>query len=114
MARKVLKENGQVVIQSTVCSLTKDEILSENKKAKCITFDTKVHEVLGNAFKPKDFKDDPDMSNIDTPTYEAYQDDDDGIYTVPDINKADPNTFDCYIGAKVELSVGDQVMTSKI
>jgi hypothetical protein len=47
------------------------------------------------------------MSDIDTPTYEVYQDDNDGIYTpVPDIDKADPNTFDHNIGAEVELSIG--------
>jgi hypothetical protein len=47
------------------------------------------------------------MSDIDNPTYEVYQDDDDGIYTpVPDIDKGDPNTFDRNIGAEVKLSIG--------
>jgi hypothetical protein len=89
--------------------------MSESKKTKRKTFDSKVHKVLGDSFKPKDFKDDPDMSNIDTPTYKMYQDDDNGNYTpILDIDKADPNTFNCYIGTKVELSIGDQVMTGKV
>jgi hypothetical protein len=36
------------------------------------------------------------------------------ICPVPDINKADPNTFDCYIGTEVELSVWDQVMIGEV
>jgi hypothetical protein len=47
--------------------------------------------------------------------YEAYQDDDNSNYTpVSDIDEADPNTFDHYMGTKVELSIGDQVMTGKV
>jgi hypothetical protein len=34
MARKILKENGQTVIQSTVHSLIPDELKSEDHKAK--------------------------------------------------------------------------------
>ena len=34
LARRILKENGQVVIRSTVCSLTEDKIMSEQEKAK--------------------------------------------------------------------------------
>lgn len=64
MARKILKENGQVVIRLTVHSLTNSELMSQNKKAKHKAFDAKVHEVLGDAFKPEDFKDDPDMRHV--------------------------------------------------
>jgi hypothetical protein len=34
MSCKVLKDNGQVVIRSTVRSLTQDKIMSEDKKTK--------------------------------------------------------------------------------
>ena len=30
---------------------------------------------------------------------------------VPDIDDADPDTHDCYVGAEVELLIGDQVMS---
>jgi hypothetical protein len=95
--------------------LAEDELMSNSEKVKCKAFDVKVHEVLGDAFKPEDFKEDPNMSDIDPPMYEAYQDDDNSNYTpVSDIDEADPNTFDHYMGTKVELSIGDQVMTGKV
>jgi hypothetical protein len=34
LARCILEENGEVVIQPTVRSLTQDEIMSEDEKAK--------------------------------------------------------------------------------
>jgi hypothetical protein len=40
-----------------------------------------VHAALGDAFKIEDFKDDPDLSDIEMPTYESYEDDNDGAYT---------------------------------
>jgi len=115
MSRKILKENGQVVIRSTVRSLNEDELMSEDKKAKRKAFDENVHKVLGDAFRPEDFKDDPDMSDIDTPTYEAYEDDADGACEyIPDIDDADPDTHDRYVGAEVQMSIGDKVMSGKV
>jgi hypothetical protein len=80
MARKILTENGQMVIRSTVCSLMPNELKSEDHKALRKAFDTKVHIALGDAFQIEDFKDDPDLSDIEMPTYESYEDDDDGAY----------------------------------
>jgi hypothetical protein len=80
MARKILKENGQTIIRSTVRSLMPDELKSEDHKAKRKAYDVKVHEALGDAFQVEDFKDDPDLSDIETPTYESYEDDDDSAY----------------------------------
>ena len=115
MSRKILKQNGQTVVRSTVRSLTDDERKDENEKAKRKAFDANVHKVLGDSFKYKDFQDDPDMSEIDTPTYETYEDDDDGaIPPVPDIDDVDPDTHDRYVGAEVELSIGDKVMSGKV
>jgi hypothetical protein len=115
MARKILKENGQTVIRSTVRSLTPDKLKSEDHKAKQKDFDVKVHEALGDAFRVKDFKDDPDLSDIEMPTYESYEDDDDGAYDpVSDIEDTDPNTHDHYVGTEVNLSIGDKVMSGKV
>jgi hypothetical protein len=51
MTRKILKENGQTVIRSTVHSLTPDELKwCEDHKAKRKAFDVKVNEALGDAF----------------------------------------------------------------
>jgi hypothetical protein len=115
MARKILKENGQTVIRSTVCSLMPDELRSEDHKALQKAFDTKVHAALGDAFQIEDFKDDPDLSDIETPMYASYEDDDDGAYVpVSDIDEADPDTHDHYVGTEVNLSIGDKVMSGKI
>jgi hypothetical protein len=65
-------------------------------------------------FRVKDVKDDPDLSDIKMPTYESYEDDDDGAYfPVPGVD-ADPKTHDCYVGAEVNLSIGDKVMSQKV
>jgi hypothetical protein len=49
------------------------------------------------------------------PTYESYEDDDDGAYVpVSDIDDADPDTHDCYVGTEVNLSIGDEVMSGKV
>ena len=43
------------------------------------------------------------------------QDDDDGTQDhIPDIDDADPDTYDQYVDAEVELSQGDRVMTAKV
>ncbi len=115
MARKILKETGQMVIRLTVCSLMPNELKSEDHKALQKAFNTKVHAALGDAFQIEDFKDDPDLSDIKKPMYESYKDDNDGAYIpVSDIDDADPNTHDCYIGAEVNLSIGDKVMSGKV
>jgi hypothetical protein len=55
------------------------------------------------------------MSDIETPTYESYEDDDDGAYTpVLDTDDADPDTHNRYVGAEVNLSIGDKVMSGKV
>jgi hypothetical protein len=51
---------------------------------------------------------------ISTPTYESYKDDDNGAYVpVLDIDDADPKTHDPYVGAEVNLLIGDKVMSGK-
>ncbi len=115
MASKILKENGQTVIRSTVHSLMPDELKSEDHKALQKAFDTKVHAALGDAFQFEDFKDDPDLSDIETLTDESYEVDNDGAYIpVSDIYDADPDTHNRYIGTEVNLLIGDKVMSGKV
>jgi hypothetical protein len=115
MARKILKENGQTIIQLTVCSLMPDKLKSEDHKAKQKAFDVKVHEALGNAFRVEDFKGNPDLSDIEMPTHESYDDENNGAYIpVSDIDNTDPDTHNCYIGAEVNLWIGDKVMSGKV
>jgi hypothetical protein len=52
---------------------------------------------------------------MDTPTYDMYEDDDEGAYSqVPDIDDVSPDTYNCYVGTEVELSIRDKVMSGKI
>jgi hypothetical protein len=45
----------------------------------------------------------------------VYKDNDDGAQAhIPDIDDAHPDTIDCYIGAKVELLIGDKSMSGKV
>jgi hypothetical protein len=48
-----------------------DELKSEDYKAKWKAFNVKVHEALDDAFWVEDFKDDPDLSDIEMPTYKS-------------------------------------------
>jgi hypothetical protein len=49
------------------------------------------------------------------PTYKSYEDNDDSAYLpVSDIDNADPDTHDCYVGAEVNLLIGAKVMSGKV
>jgi hypothetical protein len=57
------------------------------------------------AYNPDDFKADPDMSYMDTPTYDMYKDNDERANSqVLDIDDVSPDTYDHYVGTEVELS----------
>ncbi len=71
--------------------------------------------MLDESYNPDDFKDDPDMSDMDTPTYDMYEDNDEGVYSqVPGTNDVSPETYNHYVGAEVKLSIGDKVMCVKV
>jgi ribosomal protein L31E len=83
--------------------------------SRCHVFDQKIEKLMGGSFDFEDFKSDPDLADIETPSFEPYADDNEGEHThVPDIDNADPDTYDYYIGAEVELSIGDKVMAGKV
>ena len=51
------------------------------------------------------------LLTLKPPSFEPY-DDEEGTRTyVPDVDDLDPGTHDCYVGAEVELSIGDQVLS---
>ncbi|KAI2503448.1 Reverse transcriptase (RNA-dependent DNA polymerase) [Fragilaria crotonensis] len=52
---------------------------------------------------------------LGTPSYEPYDDDDEGGFPVPpDDDEADPDTYDQYVGAEVVLPIGDTMMSAKV
>ena len=49
------------------------------------------------------------------PSFDLYKDEDEGPQShIPDINEAHPDTHDRYVSAKVELLIGDLVMSGKV
>ncbi len=96
-------------------SLTEEKYKSEGMKAKHKIFDENVNKVLREAYNPDDFKDNPDMLDMDTPTYDMYEDNDKGAYSKYQIlMEFSPDTYDCSVGAEVELSIGNRVMSWKV
>ena len=71
---------------------------------------------MGESFNFNVLKTDPDFADIETPLFEPYADDHDGEHpSVPHIDNANPgDTYDTYIGAEVELLIGDRVMAGKV
>ena len=112
MARKILKENGKVVVRSTVRPLTSNEIIDPVQAKKRQDFDKALKETLGEPLTEEDLAGDPDY---ETPEMEPYNDAYDGkTPLVQDIYKADADTCDQYVGAQVELPNGDKMHTGKV
>ena len=60
-------------------------------------------------------KTDPDFTDLETPLFKPYADDHGGEHpSVPNIDDADPDRYDTYIGAEVELLIGDRVIAGKV
>ena len=118
MTRKILKENGKVVYRSTVRSLLPDEIADEDMKRRRKEFTKKVNKALGDGFKYADFENDPELEHLGTPIYPNYADDDDGeAHVMPEYDddpEPDADTYDQYVGASVNLPMGDQMLNAKV
>ena len=96
MTRKVLKSNDQVVYRSTVRSLTPDKLADETMKKKREEFTDKVNKALGDGFKYEDFATNPELVDLDTPTFPAYANDNNGeMPPIPDADdEPDADTYD--------------------
>jgi len=80
------------------------------------TFDESVKKALGGGFSPGDFEDPKsEVRDAETPTWERYEDDDEGAQPmVVDIDDADPDTYDQYVGAEVILPHGSELKSGKV
>ena len=94
-------------------------------KAKQIEFTGMVNAALGDGFNDEDFVNDPEFEHLGTPLYPSYaddddDDDDDGGETpqAPDADDAnaspDADTYDQYVGAYVNLPIGDKMLSAKV
>jgi hypothetical protein len=72
---------------------------------------------LGKGVQDHEFKLDPDFADFVTPNHYCYKDKTELSFQIPDIDdfdKHDVDTYDQYVGASVQLSIGDKVQTGKI
>ena len=95
--------------------MTKDEWGDPDLKSQRKYYDEKVHTDLGDLLNIKDLENNPELDDIETYMYDKYEDDDgDNQPAIIDIDDADIDTHDRYVGSEVELQTGDQVKSRKI
>jgi hypothetical protein len=88
-----------------------DPVVTHQREA----FNKKVLIKLGPKLIKSEMASDPDLVDAITPEYELYVDDVDGeALPIPDIDDADPDTYDQYVGAEVQLSHGNNVVTGVV
>jgi hypothetical protein len=69
-----------------------------------------VENKLGKSTTKGDFKDDPDFTDFETPTYEPYEDDEVYASKMPYIDDVhDADTCDQYVGFQVGVPIGDEI-----
>ena len=117
MTCAILKKNGEVVHRSTVRSITPDEKDDPEEVADRQAFDVSVKEKLGPELKPEEMVAD----DIETPSMEAYADDDDGeeqrVVDEDDKEQVDeptPHGIDAYLNAEVLLPIGGQMRSGSV
>jgi len=114
MTGKILKENGQVLYRSTYRALNPEELESPEHKKLRDACDLSIAEKIGGPTMEKDLiKLDPDAV---TPEYEPYQDDEEGTPKhAPDAEDlVTPEDYDNYVGAHVNLPVGDAMLYGNV
>jgi hypothetical protein len=117
MSRKVLKINDEVMFRVSVRGLTLDEIQSPDEQKRRQEYDEAIKVKLGNDMQDHEFKLDPDFADFVTPTHDCYEDKKEPAFEMPDIDNLDEHdvdTYDQYVGASVQLSIGDKVQTGKV
>jgi hypothetical protein len=108
----LLKSNGQVIHRSSYQPLTPDELRDPTEIKKREVFDWSVEEKCGGTAAASDFGFDED---IEIPTYEAYEDDDDDhIGHMVDDDDVTPEMLDNCIGAEVVLPMGNKNLSGKV
>jgi hypothetical protein len=111
MTYKLLKSNGEVVHRSTVRPLTRDEVMDPVCINQRGAFDKVIIATLGPAMVIDDLQE----MNSDTPTYERYQDDDDGAAApAPDADEVTSESLDTYLNADVRLPKGGTMTSARV
>jgi hypothetical protein len=117
MSRNVLKINGEVIFRVSARGLTLEEIQSPDEQKRRQGYDEAIKVNLGKGMQYHAFKLDPDFADFVTPTHDCYEDNKEPAFEMPDIDNLDEHdidTYDQYVGASVQLSIGDKVQTGKV
>ena len=96
MAMYILKDNGEVIIRTTLRHLTEEEKQSKIETESKLNFDKRIKERLGDALS------DEDLPDYITPTFDPYSDKDGNVESAAEEvdNIAD---YDKYIASKIIL-----------
>jgi hypothetical protein len=98
MAHTILKKNGSVMYRSSVITLTQDEIQYSSEKKEREEFEIAVEKKFGPSMNKSDFKYDPYYTDLVTPNYDCYEDDEVSSSNIPDIDdikeEHDVDTYD--------------------
>ena len=118
MTRKILNKKGNVIYRSTVRSLTEDEKMDPDEIEERKEYNRTISKRFGGPLKIGDFKNDPELIDMETPSFLPYEDDETKPNIQPDRDDmkddADPDTYDQYVGATVTLPRGDQNVAGKV
>jgi hypothetical protein len=117
MLRKVLKINGKVMFRVSVRGLTLDEMQIPDEQKWHQEYDEAIKMKLGKGMQDHEFKLEPDFADFVTPTHDCYKGKKEPAFQMPgidDLDKHDVETYDQYVGASMQLSVGDKVNTGKV
>lgn len=113
LTAKLIKSNGQYAFRSSFVAVTDDE-MRQPETIKAMEEFTKE---IDKALKP-DSKDSKSGAlpedEFETPTYEPYEDDEQGPITVPDAEDVDPSMYDPYVNAEVLLPFEGERKTAKV
>jgi hypothetical protein len=98
-----------------VISLTPEELASSDAVQMRLEYDKAVLDKLGSQMYPVDFKDDPDFSDFDMPSHEAYEDDNVPSQAIPDADAVehDVDAYDQYVRASVRVPIGDEIRAGR-
>jgi hypothetical protein len=72
---------------------------------------------LDKGMQDHEFNLDPDFAEFVMPTHDCYEDKKEPAFEMPDIDDLDEHDvdkYDQYVGASVQLSIGDKVQTGKV
>ncbi len=114
MSAKFLKSNGEYAIRSTYRGLTQDERDNPDEISARKAFDDAVKLKLGPSAVAADFH--MEDADIETPTFDLYESNDSEPKRerAEDADNITPEMLDQYVGASVELPVGNDFISGTV